>query len=103
MSESAKKSVSNEFREWAEKLKHRIAPKFKIEFGKDDSVPNQGAWINLTSNDRIGIMMVWDTGEYEYYFQEISTGENHSYFYGNEIIPSQFEQLFSPVILEYTK
>jgi hypothetical protein len=102
VSDSIKKSITKEFHEWAENLKHRVDPKFKVEIGMDENIPNQGAWINLIGNDQIGIMTVWNTGEYEHYFQNILSGENHSYFYGNDITPVQFEQFFSSIIREYT-
>ena len=101
MADNTEKSVSKEFLEWAENLRRKIDPKFKIEIGIDENVPNKGTWINLIGDGRIGIMTVWNTGEYEYYFQEISSGENQSYFYGTEITPVQFEQLFSPITREY--
>lgn len=101
MSKSSGGDLLEEFLKWGQRVRERIPIDIRTELELGPKYTKQGAWINFFSNKIIGQVMIWDSGEYEYSIESIVDGTVLTYHYGEEIDPSQFEQLFSPITQKF--
>jgi hypothetical protein len=90
-----------EFMKWGERLRPRVAPDVKFELELGPPYDKRSASITFIGSLNMGHIAIWDSGEHEFYFDDIETGTISDFVYGETIEPSQFEQIFNPVTRKY--
>ena len=101
MKQETQSALLNAFISWGEKLRTKHGHEVKIEIEVGPPYVKQGVSINFNDKREIGTISVWNSAEYEIYFQSIYGDEVSNFHYGEAIEPEQFEQLFSPVTFRY--
>jgi hypothetical protein len=83
---------------WAESLRLKVAPDVRFELERGE----HAASINFVEPKTVGVIMIYESGMHEFYFEtNDDVGTISGFVYGESIEPSQFEETFSPVTRRY--